>query len=119
MNFSCFPALCFTFSTVLCATFGFLYRDEEIIWTAGSAQGLMLAGLAAVTILTVENYSTPLRCTAIGLFICGGHVGALFGATLFSVLPLASSKIVAILSTIAMGVPVISSTTLKDSCSLL
>lgn len=111
--------LCFTLSGVLLATFGFLYRGEEIVWTAGTAQGLMLAGLSALTILAVETYSTSLRCTAIGLFVCGGHIGALVSTPIFTALPVISSKFAAILSTISIVIPVLLSTGLKDSCALL
>lgn len=112
-------AICFIFAALLCASFGFLSHDEHIIWTGGVAQGFMLAGLAALTMLAVESYSTPLRATALGLFICGGHIGALIGGSLYSVLPVYSVKFASAISTITMIIPVVSSIILKDPCLLI
>lgn len=53
--------------------------DDQIVWVGGAAQGLMLAGLASITLLAIETYTTPLRCTAIGMFVCSGHMGAMIG----------------------------------------
>lgn len=74
----------FLFSTVLCITFGFLVIDDQIVWVGGAAQGLMLAGLASITLLAIETYTTPLRCTAIGMFVCSGHMGAMIGGLVSS-----------------------------------
>ncbi|XP_053696577.1 synaptic vesicle glycoprotein 2C-like [Sabethes cyaneus] len=111
--------LCFGFSICLSITFAFLYHDLQVVWTAGSAQGLMLAGIAALTLLAIENYTTMLRCTALGFFVCGGHIGALIGAPLYASFPVATSKVAAIISTIFLSVPISSAIILKDPCLLL
>lgn len=111
--------LCFGFAISLTITFAFLYHDLQVVWTAGSAQGLMLAGVAALTLLAIESYSTNLRCTAIGFFVFGGHFGALIGAPLYAAFPVASSKVAAIISTIFLSVPISSAIILKDPCLLL
>lgn len=54
-------AFCFVVAMLLCGFFGFLYDDEQVIWTGGTGQGFMLAGLAALTLLAIETYTTPLR----------------------------------------------------------
>ena len=54
-------ATCFGFAAMLCCAFGFLFIDEHVIWTGGTAQGLILAGLAALTVLSIETYTTSLR----------------------------------------------------------
>lgn len=46
---------------MLSCAFGFLFVDDHIIWTGGTAQGLILAGLGALTIFTIETYGTGLR----------------------------------------------------------
>lgn len=52
---------CFALAIALCIALSVLYDDNHVIWTGGSAQGLILAGLAALTLLTIEIYTTPLR----------------------------------------------------------
>jgi hypothetical protein len=117
--FQKFSAVCFIFSTVLIITLGFLYHDIQVIWTGGTAQGLILAGLAALTVLAIETYPTAIRCTAMGFFVCGGHMGALLGAPLYAVLPLTSSKVAAFISTLFMIVPFLSAVVLRDTNLLL
>lgn len=59
------------------------------------------------------------RCTALGLFMCGGHIGALIGAPLYGALPLTSTTIAASISTMIMAIPTVAAMALQDPCSLL
>ncbi|XP_055635000.1 synaptic vesicle glycoprotein 2A-like [Toxorhynchites rutilus septentrionalis] len=111
--------LCFGFAISLTLTFSLLYHNLQIIWTAGSAQGLMLAGIAALTLMAIESYTTSLRCTAIGFFVAGGHFGALVGAQLYAAFPVISSKVAAIVSALFLSVPITSAIILRDPCLLL
>jgi hypothetical protein len=54
-------ALCFCFSLCLAVTFGFLSHEIQVIWTAGTSQALMLAGIGAITLLAIEYYTTSQR----------------------------------------------------------
>lgn len=54
-------AICFTIAMIICNLFGFLCNDVHVIWTGGTAQGFILAGLASLTLLGIETYNTPLR----------------------------------------------------------
>ncbi|KAL1375580.1 hypothetical protein pipiens_017409 [Culex pipiens pipiens] len=110
--------LCFGFSISLAITFAFLHHEPQVIWTAGCAQALALAGIAALTLLAIESYTTSLRCTAVGFFVCGGHIGALLGALLYAAFPVTSSKVAAIVSTIFLSFPISSAIILKDPCLL-
>lgn len=110
---------CFSLSICLCIVLSFLYDANHVIWTGGCAQGLILAGLAALTLLTIEIYTTPLRCTALGLFMCVGHIGALASSPLYILMPTVTVKIAAITSAVILFIPTISSAMLKDPCVLL
>ncbi|XP_055387047.1 synaptic vesicle glycoprotein 2A-like [Condylostylus longicornis] len=110
---------CFTFAAMLCCAFGFLFIDVHVIWTGGTAQGLMLAGLVALTVLSVETYVTSIRCSALGVFVCGGHIGALISGPIYASLPTTTSHFAAVLSTISMILPILSSAALKDNPSML
>lgn len=85
----------------------------------GPAQGLMLSGLVSITLVAVENYSTALRCTAMGVFVCCGHIGALIAGPIFTILPMTSTVIAAFITSFIMIIPTTSTLILKDSCSLL
>lgn len=58
------------------------------------------------------------RCSALGICICGGHLGALFGAHLYAALPIQSTYAAAI-TTVTLAVPSIASLMLRDPCALL
>lgn len=54
-------SFCFSLSMVLCIIFGFFFKSEHVIWIGGTAQGFILTGVASLTLLAIENYTTPLR----------------------------------------------------------
>lgn len=110
---------CYSISMILCVTLGFVVKDEIVIWIGGCAQGFILAALTALTLFIVETYTTSIRCTALGVFVCMSQLGALFGAALYSHLPTTTTKFAATISTISIIVPVISSMVLKDPCLLV
>lgn len=54
-------SICFAFSMVLLIIFGFFFKSEHVIWIGGTAQAFILVGIATLTLLAIENYTTPLR----------------------------------------------------------
>lgn len=56
--------LCYVAAVALCVLLWFVDDDPEVIWTGGMALGFMMGGLAALTLLAIETYSTPLRYLA-------------------------------------------------------
>lgn len=112
-------AVFFAFAAILNFTLGFLYHESQVLWTSGSAQGLMLAGLAAMTLLAIESFTTPLRCTALGIFVCCGHLGALIAVPIYSSLPFISTKMAALLSTGGLFPPIFAAVLVHDPCLLL
>lgn len=59
------------------------------------------------------------RSSALGMFMCGGHIGALIAVPLYAALPMAVSKYAASLTAAALVVPTVSSLMLRDPCALL
>lgn len=59
------------------------------------------------------------RCTALGVFVCFSQIGALLGSTLYTHLPVTTTKIAATISTIFTTIPFVSSIVLKDPCLLV
>lgn len=51
--------------------------------------------------------------------MCGGHMGALIGAPLYSSLPMVTTKFAAFISIFTLAIPAISSVFLKDPSLLL
>lgn len=114
-----FTAVCYAFALVLCITFGFLFHDNQVIWTVGAIQGLLATSIGALTALTIEYYKTSQRCSMLGLLTCCGHIGALIGTPLFAVLPVSSCTAAATIGTLSLLIPLISSILLKDPSSLI
>lgn len=60
---------CFSLSMLLCIVFGMVCKEKYLLWIGGTAQGIILAGLVALTILSIETYTTPLRYISKEIFI--------------------------------------------------
>lgn len=54
-------SITFAITIILCVILGFAVKDEIVIWIGGSAQGFILAGLTALTLFSVETYTTVIR----------------------------------------------------------
>lgn len=52
---------CYTISMILCVILGFVVKDEIVIWIGGCAQGFILAALTALTLFSIETYTTSIR----------------------------------------------------------
>uniref|UniRef100_A0A336N197 CSON009553 protein n=1 Tax=Culicoides sonorensis TaxID=179676 RepID=A0A336N197_CULSO len=111
--------VCFAFSIVLSITLSFLYHDVPVIWTSGASGGLMLCGMTALTIYAIDFYKTSLRCSAIGFFVCVGHVAALIAKPLYAFLPTETSVAASIISSIIIIVPFIASIILREPTTTL
>lgn len=113
------PAVCFAFSIVLSITLSFLYHDVPVIWTSGASGGLMLCGMTALTIYAIDYYKTSLRCSAVGLFVCVGHIAALIAKPLYALLPAVSPVAASIISSLIILVPFVASIILREPTTTL
>lgn len=102
---------------MLCIILGMLHHEDQIVWTVGSAQGLIVTGVGAVSILALEHYKASQRCSVLGMLVCGGHVGAQLGASIFKLFPITSFKAAATISTVTLFIPFMSAIILKDITS--
>lgn len=112
-------AVCYGSAAALCIVFGFLFHDNQVIWTVGAIQGLLATGLGALTALTIEYYKTSERCSMLGLLVSCGLIGSLIGSPLFAILPVSSCKAAAAIGTISTLISLVSSVLLKDPSSLI
>lgn len=119
---------CLAAALAMAIMLGLVHEETHVIWLGGMLQGFVYAALAALAMLVIETYTTSqrfaqshehglgndiitafvgdfCRSSALGLFMCGGHAGALCGALAYAMLPLTSTAYASILTSVALLTP--------------